>query len=801
MKWLKIGLALVIIVVIAIVVIFPRLNQFQREGEIVLAGLKAPVKVIRDEKGMAYIYAENEDDLLRAQGFVTAQDRMFQMQLIRLLATGRISELVGEKGKNADITMRTIGFYRQAQRHGKILNDRNRRFFQSYLDGVNAFIKNGSDLPLEFKLAGIKPETWTIADSLAVAYFMGWNSAANLQTEIIAQMLVEKLGPDRAREIFPLNINPDDPTTTERGSKSSMRPERLNLNLMGDQKLMALLGPENQTLRAGSNNWVVGPTLSPSGKPIVANDPHLDSRILPGPWYPTGLITPAWRAVGVTIPGLPGMTIGRTDRIALGVTNSYGDAQDLYVEAIDPKNPGNYLEGQRSVPFQTLEETLRIKDKKAPQGFREERLMIRLTKRGPVVSDVLPGLKTDKVITVRWSPFETMGASMGLDQVLKARSASEVQEALRETTAVMLNFVFADVDGHFGWQTSGRLPIRSHGDGTVPVLVTDDRDNWTGWIPLEKMPQLYDPPRGWVGTCNHKTVLDAYPYYYSSYFSPSYRYRRLMQLLDKPGKKSVDDHWQFQRDTLNLMAREVAPVMAKALLAHKDTEAMGKILSKWDCQDSADQPAPAIFQAVYRKFALAVFQDELGEDLVQLMLADWYFWEERLAKMVREGDSPWFDDQGTPAKRETMKDLFYRAALEAGQELSSQYGTSPEDWRWSKIHQLEFLSPIRQEGAGKGLLGGGSHPMGGSGETLYRAAFDFKKPFGVKWSASLRMVADLGDDDKVLAVLPGGVSGRLFDRHYKGQIEPFMKGEKRYWWFSDREIKNHAQTQLLLTPH
>ena len=608
------------------------LNDYQKEGNLTLPGLKEPVKVLRDEKGMAYVYARNIHDARMAQGFVTAQDRLFQMELTRLFATGRISELAGEDGRALDIMMRTIGLYRNAQRHAELLDSETRLFFQNYLDGVNAYIKTRPDThPIEFKLAGIKPGLWTIADSLAIAYVMGWGSAGNLDTEIIAQMLVERIGSQRAREIFPLNINPDDPPQ-EGAEAQSMTNKTVRLGLATDKRLLSFL--EDGALSLGSNNWAAGPQLSPGGKPILANDPHLDARILPGPWYPSGIITPDFRAVGVIIPGTPGMVVGRTDHIAIGVTNSYSDAQDLYVETVDPEDPDRYLEGGQSLPFRVIEETLRIKDKDAPKEYREEKVKIRLTRRGPVVSEVLPGLKTNKVITVRWSPFETMEPSIGLDRVLTARTVEDVREALRYVNFIMLNFAFADTDGDIGWQTSGKLPVRSQGDGTIPYIVKDNHDNWTGWIPYDEMPQLYNPQKGWVGTCNHKTVGMNYPYYYSSQFAPSHRYRRLKQLLGSPGRKSVDEHWRFQRDTVNLMAKAIAPVMARALTAWEDTREMGQILSVWDYRDDPDKATPTIFQAVYRRFALLVFQDELGEDLVRAMLEKWYFWEERLEKMV-----------------------------------------------------------------------------------------------------------------------------------------------------------------------
>jgi penicillin G amidase len=248
-------------------------------------------------------------------------------------------------------------------------------------------------------------------------------------------------------------------------------------------------------LGLGSNNWTVGSRLSAGGKPIVANDPHLDARMLPGPWYPSGLFTPQFRAVGANIPGLPGIVVGRTDYAAFGLTNAYGDTQDLYVETVDPKDPGKYIEGDKSLPFQIVEETLVIKDKNAPQGNRTEKVRIRFTRRGPVISGVLSALKTDKVMTLRYAPFESMDPCVGLHLFLTAKSVEEATAAIEHLNIICLNVVSGDRDGNIGWRVTGKLPIRAKGDGTVPFVVTDSEDNWSGFIPFDKMPHSLNPQR------------------------------------------------------------------------------------------------------------------------------------------------------------------------------------------------------------------------------------------------------------------------------------------------------------------
>ena len=807
MKWIKRLFILLVLLVVVIALagaylINPfgpsPLNKYQQEGTIALPGLKAPVRVLRDENGLPYIYADNLDDLFMAQGFVTAQDRMFQMETTKLYASGRICELVGGKARSVDVRMRTLGFHRQAEKHVPLLNDETRNFLQKYVDGVNAFLlTRPGELHLEFKVAGLKPTPWTVADSLTILYYMGWNSASNLSDEILAQVLVEKLGPDKAREIFPLNIYPDAEVKSAEAVKTY--PKRMTAMLGPDMlgSLAAFLEPA--PLAIGSNNWVAGPDMSPSGSPILANDPHLDARRLPGPWYPTGLIAPDLKAVGVVIPGLPGVAIGRTDFVAFGVTNAYADTQDLYVETVDPQDPGRYLEGEKSLPFEIVEETLKIKDK-AAGGFRQEKIKVRLTRRGPVVTGVLPNLKTGRVLTMRWSAFEKQEPSVGFERLIKAKNVDQVRLALRDVNQVCLNFVFADRDGRFGWQVSGSEPIRSQGEALIPYVVQDGEDNWTGYIPHDLMPQEIDPERGWVGTTNHRTVGPDYPYYYTSHLSPSYRQRRLIELMNAPGQKTVDDHWRFQRDTLNLMAKEIAPIMARALAEKAETQKLAELLSDWDFRDDTDSPAPTVFQAVYHEFAQLVYQDELGAELAVRMLKNYYFWEESLQKMVIENESDWFDDVSTPNVRESRDDLLRLAGSRVLERLTPSLGKDPADWDWGKVHRHVFVSTLYGRGPGREWIGGGSHPAPGSCETLYRGIFEFDRPYEVTVSASLRMVIDLGDPNKILAVLPGGVRGRQFDPLQTNQIEAFMNGDKIYWWFSDRAIEEHAKNKMILQP-
>ena len=802
--WWKFGVLgiLSITLLIAGIYYLSNANLYQTEGEVTLKGLSASASVIRDEKGMPYIYAENLPDLLKVQGYVTAQDRLFQMHISRLFAEGRLTELAGDIARDLDVRMRTIGLHRAAIKHTQILNKDTREQFQAFADGVNQFIDTHQEnLQLEFKLSGAKPEPWKIEDSMTIIYSMGWGSAANIKTEMISQMLIEKIGPERFQEIFPINTNPDETAIGQNTAwENSDSQEFATLDLQQDHLLMGFFSDFNSALAIGSNTWTTGSNLSAGGKPIVANDPQLDARLLPGLFYPSGLISPGIRVVGATIPGIPGILVGRNQYVANGITNGYGDAQDLYIETVNPNNPNHYLENGKSIPFQIIAETLKIKDKNSASGFREEVIKVRLTQRGPVISGILKPLKTGKVITVRWAPLETMEPSLGTDFLLTAKSVDDIQKSLRSATAAHFNIIFADVEGNLGWQTTGRLPIRSYGNGTIPIDANRHPNTWTGWIPYEETPRQYGNDKDWIGNANQKTVKNDYPYYYSSYFSPYYRYQRLKELMELPGKKTVDDHWNYQRDDLNVFARRIAPIMVQALESNPETKEMAHILRNWDYHDRIDSVATTIFQNIYRHLAKLTYEDELGPDLAARMLQIWYFWQERLETMIVEGNSKWFDIVSTPDKKETLAELIQLAAFKTKDELSDRFGNNIKDWTWGKVHQIVNTNPIRRKGFGKDWLGGGTHPMGGSGETLYRALYNYNQPDEIEFSAAFRMVADLSDEDKVIAVLNGGVTGRTFHPNLKNQINAYHDGTKLYWWFSDQKIQEHKKSELTLVP-
>jgi penicillin G amidase len=800
---LRVFLALALLVALGAAAGYAWLRQSlpQLDGTLTLSGLSAPVTVLRDELGVPYIFAANTPDLIRAQGFVTAQHRLMQMELFRATWRGELAATFGADALPSDIRMRVLGIRRNGERHALKLDPAARAFFQYYVDGVNAYIDGyRSEHPIELKAAGLVPKPWSVADLIALIHYVHYTHATNLQAEIVAQKLIDKLGFDRAREIFPLTVNPDWAARAAFNQAPASGTGWAKLDVDWADLAVAPETLNHQGL--GSNNWAVGPSRTASGKAMVSNDPHLDNRILPGTWHPVGLFAPGIQAVGAALPGMPGILIGRTRHVAFGVTNAYGDVQDLYVETLDPADPKRYLEAGRSMPFEVVTETIGIKDRAADGGFRNHTLKVRYTKRGPVISDH-PGLgpKGDKLLVLRSTDAEVLAPATGIEGLLTAPDAAAFDREVQKIDLMMFNFVFADDQGTIGHRASGAVPIRAGGDGGFPRLpAKDGSDDWTGFIPKDRMPGMINPARAWVGTANHDARPEGFPWYYTNYAAPNYRYTRIGQVLGGGKRMTVDDHWKLMRDDRNLQSDVLRLAIVAALKDDPAQRDLAAILEKWDGVDRADQAAPLIYQALYREIALGTFSDELGDGLANDMLSTWYFWQQRFDALVATPDSAWFDDVRTPGRRETLADVIRNAAPRARAAIEALQGRDASAWRWGKAHTLRFVSPLRRNGAGQELLGGFTLLRSGSGETLNRGVYEFDKPFDIKYFASMQLVVDFGDPDKIEAVLAGGVSERHFQAHQNDQAKLWAAGQHRPWWFNPRLVEANAKSRVVISP-
>ena len=771
----------------------PRLDAGpQVEGELRLPQLSEPVTVHRDAHGIPYIFAQNTPDLIRAQGFVTAQNRLFQLEFYRRSITGRLAEVVGEAGLANDREMRLVGLRRNAVRHAAGLAPEAREFIGWYVEGLNAYIEGqAGDHPGELKLLGLTPEPWTIEDVVTILHFANWSQAANYKAELLTQKLIDRFGLDYVRgNLLPILVNPDRKQNAARAPQGSASQLAL-----ADGRMLLDPGASGEWLAVGSNNWAVAPARSASGASVVVNDPHLDARALPGSWHPVGLHAPGIKAIGAALPGVPGLVIGRTGHVAFGVTNAYGDSQDLFVEEEAPGRPGHYLEDGEAIPFGTITETIRVRDKDATDGFRTEKLTIRTTKRGPVVAE---GLAGGKLLSLRTAAAEIApGGGLGIDQLLTAQNVAEVDSAVQAMDVLYFNYVFGDKQGGIGHRASGRIPIRATGHGAWPTPASGT-DNWVGILPPDEMPGQISPARGWVGTANHDTRPDSLDAYYTSYASPDYRYSRMSEVLDAASDMTTGDQLALMLDTQNLQAPRLLPAMIAALESVPQHADLARILAAWDGRDKADAAAPLIYHRLYQQVAYETFVDEMGEALAMDYLKQWYVWQERFDRLVATPDAGWFDDTRTP-ERETLSDLIRRAADIVGPKLAARHGDDPAGWTWGSEHRIAFFSLLRPTGPERDAFGFPERAMDGSGETLMRARTSFMgEP--VEFFASMRFVADMADDEKVQSVLSGGAVDRQFHPHQKDQLPAWSDGKLLNWWLAPARIEENSAARQTLAP-
>ncbi|MCP1676135.1 penicillin amidase [Natronocella acetinitrilica] len=772
------------------------LIQFQESGELPVPGLTEAVEVLRDGRGIPYLFAANTRDVYIAQGFITAQHRLFQLEVYRRLLEGRLAEVLGETALGSDRRQRILNPAGHARAHWQRLEPADRIALQAYVDGVNAYVEHyGHEHHLEFRLLGMEAEPWEPEDLLAIAHFVASTQSQSFTSAAVMQRIVDRIGISNARILFPhLGALEPEPVSTHAGA---------SIDAAGDGD-SSELGTQPSGPGFGSNAWALAPSRATGGAAVLGNDPHLDARTLPGIWHPIGLYTPERRAIGAAVPGLPGLLVGRNESVAFGVTNAYGDTQDLYLEVLDPDDPTRYLDGERSLRLVIREERIRVADAAAPDGYRDEILRVRETRRGPIVSDLPAMAATGHLMSLRWTAAEpeATGSRLGFDRLWQADSVSQLLEAARDIGLLTLHVVYAADTGEIGSQATGRIPVRARGDSSLPRRV-DGADDWVGWIPPQWMPGERDPAVGWVAAANHDTRPAYFPFQYSEFFAPGYRYRRLVELLDRDVPLSPAEQWRIMLDRRNLQAERLTPGFVAAadrlLATGRGGETLGRargLLAAWDFEDRADRPESLIYQHAYRELSRRIMVDVLGEGLTRAYLSHTYLWKERLDDILSAGDrTPW---RGPDAP---SPDAVFESALMAALDtLAAEHGNDVDRWRWGDAHRIRFTSPIRPEGWGRDFLGGGEHPYDGSGETLLRAAHGWHGSFDVQLHDSLRFRADMGDNEAVQASLAGGVVGRQFHRHFRDGLSAWLSGEAETWWFSEEQVRANARRSARLVP-
>jgi penicillin amidase len=781
----------------------------QVDGTVSLPGLKSDVTVERDIWGVPHIRASSLDDMIEAQGYVIAQDRLWQMDLLRRVARGQISEIFGAELVTVDRQFRTLRLGVAADRDVTLLDEEQRSAVEAYARGVNAFIaQHENSLPIEFKLLHYKPEPWKPSDSLAIAGYMYQTLSSSWESELNRAKVTERVGAERAKELFSADASMDhfvvgDPNV-ETGSQQSGRnpddedddddmvPDSVlkaddNTSQISDYAdLTAALAPaikdwvrESQDdIRhaIGSNNWVVSGAYTATGKPLLANDTHLELS-LPPIWYEAHLSAPGYNTKGFTLPGGPLVVIGHNDRIAWGFTNNGADVQDLYVETFNPANTVEYRVNGKWQKAEIDDETIHIKD------HADEHLRIVVTRHGPVVRT-----ENGKSYALRWTATEPGGLGNTYYFLGKANNWKEFREVLKRVWGPAQNAVYADVDGNIGYVMGARVPIRKKGFGEVPVPGDTDDYEWTGYIPFDQLPQVFNPSSGLIVTANARVAGPKYKPYLTDHWEEPYRTARIYDLLHDKHDLRPADMMQVQADTysypevfvgeqLSAAARNVQPKdgRTKQLIAQtKD----------WNGIDTPDSSVVSFLEATRQEALRMILEPYLGND------TDLYRWRKVafLQRILTERSPKWL-----PPSYKSYDELMVSAADNAVKILEKRSNsTRIENWQWKNFNALQMNHPIGRKGALKFFLSLSDRPQAG---TRYspRAALKTHGP-------AMRFVANLANWDESLMLIPGGQSGQPGSRHYTDQFPYWFDGKPIAQPFSDTAEAQTKRHLLTLKP-
>lgn len=758
------------------------------DGTVRAKGVGAPVEIVRDKEGVPHLFAKSERDGWFAMGYVHAQDRLWQMEFQRRVAQGRLAEFLGERAYDTDRLMRTLGLARMAEQIVAKLDAGTRENLEAYAAGVNAFLATDPVLPIEFQVFRMKPEPWKPAHSMGWLLVMAWDLSGNWRVELGRLRFAAKLGRERAGEIIP----------PYPGDTSTPLPDFKALYGEWAPTASALLGispPPEQAI--GSNNWVVSGARSETGKPLLANDPHLGLQA-PALWYLAHVATPQANVVGGTLPGLPFIVLGRTDELAWSLTTTNSDTQDLFVERLAPGDAGSYLTPKGRAKFEVRDEVIRV-------GGEERRIQVRSTRHGPVISDVVKGVDaaTPKghVIALAWAALTEDNATARAGfAVNRARSRAEFLAAAREFHAPHQNVVFADRAGHIGFVAPALVPVRradNEAMGRVPVPGWLAKYDWEGFLPFEKLPSIQDPASGRIVTANHKITPPGYRPFLSVDWFPPYRADRIEEMLAARQKHSLASFARMQGDSLSRLARELLPVALAAKPATEEGKRAQALIAGWQGEMATNAPAPLVFASWYRELTRLVYADELGE-----LFQD--SWDLRAPFMIpvmkgERGLDRWCDDVRTPAK-ETCAYVGARAFDLAAADLQRRFG-EPSQWRWGVAHPAAgdhrpfgFFPFISRFFNVAPETPGDSYSVNVGHFTIR----DDARPFANRHAASLRAIYDFADLERSLFMQSTGQSGNVLSPWYSSFAERWAKVE--YITIPTRREAIAAAHTLVLKP-
>ncbi|MGV9315442.1 penicillin acylase family protein [Streptomyces sp. NPDC003691] len=913
----------------------------QTTGEISVPGLKGRVEVKRDDYGVPQIYADSDEDLFRAQGFVQAQDRFWEMDVRRHMTAGRLSEMFGSGQVKTDAFLRTLGWRKVAQQeYDTKLTPKTKAYLEAYSEGVNAYLKGkeGKELSVEYAALAFsndyKPEPWTPVDSVAWLKAMAWDLRGNMQDEIDRALMTSRLSGTQIDQLYPdypysrnkpivrngavdesegafdpkadpsenrgdgdgdggsgsdlgndNSGNGSNGGSADSGSEggsgtadgsgvsgsssagegftggtdASDAVEGVNAQLAGVAETLdgipALLGPNGDGI--GSNSWVVSGRYTTTGKPLLANDPHLSPQ-LPSVWYQMGLHCRTVSAscnfdtAGFTFAGMPGVIIGHNQDIAWGLTNLGADVTDLYLEKVSGDSYLADAKRNREVKLTIRKEVIKV------AGGKDRTITVRETKRGPLISDrsdelenvgvkapvdnSAPDRATGYGVSLQWTALEPGRSMDAVFDLNRAKDFKSFREAASKFEVPSQNLIYADKTGKIGYQAPGRVPIRTKGDGTRPAPGWDPSYGWkNNPIPFDEMPYEEDPERGYIVTANQAVIDDSYRHMLTKDWGYGARSQRINDLIEKKiedgGKISTEDMRTMQMDNRSEIATLLNPTLLKIDIKDPNVREAQKLLEGWDYSQEPDSAAAAYFNAVWRNILKLAFGNKLPKELraegdcLSVRPADAAGPDDKILPVIecgeRDGDSAqpdggdrWFEvvrgifeDQDnvwwqSPASRtdaatKTRDELFARAMEDARWELTAKLGKDIDTWNWGRLHQLTLKNQtLGTEGPGllQHLLNRGPWNLGGGEATVNATGWNAATGYNVVWVPSMRMVVNVGDWDKSRWINLTGASGHAYSAHYTDQTDKWAKGELLDWSFSKEAVEENTVDTLTLTP-
>lgn len=771
----------------------------QTSGEIRLKGLHHPVEIIRDKWGVPHIYAQNHLDLLFAQGFVHAQDRLWQMEFWRRIVSGRLSEILGSRSVAMDRWVRTLGFRRLAEKEIRQCDPLLLPELEAYVAGVNVVIAQGR-FPVEFSILRFDPEPWQVVDLFGWSKMMAWQLSVNWQTEIARAQLIELLGAELAGELeepyeLPLVV----PAHIDYSHIGSIALQKA-------QEAAEFIGPDALS-GLGSNNWVVGGNLTNTGRPLLANDMHLLIST-PSIWYENHLVCEreGLNVTGVSFAGIPYVVVGHNQNIAWAFTNGFPDVQDLYMERLRQSNGKTFYEYKEEwLEATTIQEQIKVR---GAEPVIEE---VVLTHHGPIINNLIQNYpQTDPVgetpLALCWTAYQPSEQLKAIRLMNMAQNCTEFHQATRYWTVPVQNMVYADTAGNIAYTFPGLVPIRTKGDGRVPVPGWTGEYEWTGFIPFEDLPHFVNPIDGYIVSANHRVVNESYPYLLGFDFSIKDRAVRIHELIQQSGQLTLERMKKMQFDTLSPTARAMVPFWRSLQLSEPDLAVVVQMMAEWDGNLAANS-APA---AVHELFMRQLLQLTLGKKLDKLMmlyagkgptpiLADTNqlgarSWE-WLLRMMDNPNSHWFD-QGQGENRDALMRQALRLVVD---RLKKEQGANPADWSWGRLHQLTYRHPLGIVKPLDKLFNRASHPIGGDGTTVFATGLHYYDlAQGDLVGAPHRMVVDVGNWNNSVSMVVPGQSGQPGSKHYDDQADSFHNAQYHPMLYDRADVQSEAEEILWL---